>query len=138
MKENNMYPERMPFCLLLKFVDGLKAKFQVHFGTIAGFEFQSVEGSIVGAIRCMQDGMPMEKHVHESLKHLTPDQLRLAERIVCNGIPSALSRILCMHGHPTVWFSHTLPCCVNVLAQTHVAPFVFLHNSDPGPLSIRD
>ena len=133
----NMYSANMSFCLLLKFFDGLKAKYQVHFGTNDKVEFQLVEGSIVGNISCFEDGFPMKKRIYESLS-MTPYQIKIAESIIYNGMASALPRILLEHGHDTIWFTHKLPQCVSPISMALVSKSVRLHNISPGPLQIID
>ena|SRR6185369_11851850 len=131
-----MYPRIMHFCLLLRFYEALKAKYEIHLGVLESVKFKLAENSIVGEISCWEDGFPMKYEVHSSLSRLSPDQLKTVEWLIYNGMASALPRILLSSGMGTIHFSHTLPVCVDQPSMLVVASHVQLHSESPGTLII--
>jgi hypothetical protein len=132
-----MYPRIMPFCLLLKFSDKLKAKYQLHLGMTEDVKFECAGEYITGTISCWEDNFPI-RYQCVCQPEFSVERHQMCNWLIHNGVASAIPKILTIQGTGTIHFTHRLPSDVNPQDILLIGPFVYLHDKSPSPISIKD
>ena len=127
----------MSFCLLLKFFESEKAKFQIHFGINQSVDFDFPEGSAVGMANCLTDGIPLTYRIHPSLR-LKPDQVKRCEWLIHNGMAVAMPLKWLTIQQGTIAFSPAFPNYVTPQGIAFVSQHTYLHEISPTQLAILD
>lgn len=132
-----MYPNRMRFCLLLKFLDERQAKFQIHLGDEKiNFEVENGQMALRGTVNCFENGFPIE---YETVHSLSPEQIKTCECLIHSGVAFAIPQLLLAGGLGNVWFTHAFPAHVTPASILMISHCTYFHSESPNiNLAIRD